>query len=220
MRNAAVRIALVALALVFARSFVGHAATLSPGASLKHSPSPSNATSLIVRGYGRTGFQIGPYIVDAAHDRPLDPELTLRAAIRALGKPTCDWPGHGQTFAYVTWSHNGQELFGTYAPANFNNPHPTSSTCAMNPSDVYVVSITAAGSRWHTDRGLRIGDSVARLRALYPGANDTLNAGNWVVGTIRVQPQGFNPINEPSLEFSTTHSVVEQLTIDIWAVGP
>jgi hypothetical protein len=32
---------------------------------------------------------------------------------------------------------------------------------------VYAV---ATGRRWHTDRGLRIGDTVARLRALYPRA--------------------------------------------------
>jgi hypothetical protein len=43
---------------------------------------------------------------------------------------------------------------------------------------------TAKSARWRTDRGLRVGDPVARIRALYPGARHFATApyaGWWLI---------------------------------------
>jgi hypothetical protein len=44
-----------------------------------------------------------------------------------------------------------------------------------------VVYAVATGRRWRTDRGLRIGDSASRLRALYPRAKAHRD-GWWLIG--------------------------------------
>jgi hypothetical protein len=43
-----------------------------------------------------------------------------------------------------------------------------------------LVRAVATGRRWHTNRGLRVGDSRARLRSLYPGAKAHRD-GWWLV---------------------------------------
>ena len=43
-----------------------------------------------------------------------------------------------------------------------------------------LVHAVATGSRWHTNRGVRIGDSRARLRSLYPRARAHRD-GRWLV---------------------------------------
>ena len=60
---------------------------------------------------------------------------------------------------------------------NFSGSDP----CA--PRTGYVQSMTTIGSRWRTDRGLRVGQPLARLRALYPNARRV--GGGWQITTRR-----------------------------------
>jgi hypothetical protein len=54
-----------------------------------------------------------------------------------------------------------------------------------NPCRVGALLVaTATSSRWRTDRGLRVGDPVSRIRALYPGARHFATApyaGWWLI---------------------------------------
>jgi len=175
-------------------------------APVKSAPPPSRSDFLIVRGNWHSGFQVGPYIVPASHDRPTDPDLTLSAAERALGKPTCEVT-KGNTYAatWETWNLDGQHLLGVYTPVHPLSRKPYDAACSISPSEMYINELYVGtylagrpfpGSMWHTDRGLRLGDTLARLRALYP---DARNVGhniepNWDVGTLidGAAPLGFD----------------------------
>jgi hypothetical protein len=83
-------------------------------------------------------------------------------ALAAYGRPsalrregtTCTgrWPGASLSLAFLSFEAN-----------------PCSSGI--------VVRAVATNRRWHTNRGLRIGNSIARLRALYPRA--TAHRDGW-----------------------------------------
>ena len=47
---------------------------------------------------------------------------------------------------------------------------PQGENACRAPAQVYVDTITVTDSRWRTPRALGIGDTVSRLRALYPKA--------------------------------------------------
>jgi hypothetical protein len=85
---------------------------------------------------------------------------TLRAAIRALGQPSGK-RGRGSEACTVRWSDIG--LVVLFANFGAND--------ACSPGFGRVQSVVIKGSKarpWRTDRGLRLGDSLARLRLLYP----------------------------------------------------
>lgn len=91
---------------------------------------------------------------------------TLAGAIRALGVPSsCGRVPGFRSFASVTWRElRLRMVFGTYGPV------PPRGPCAAA-GRIVLDSAFATGRRWRTGRGLRVGDSVAKLRRLYPHAH-------------------------------------------------
>ena len=94
----------------------------------------------------------------------VDANPTLAAAIAALGAPTsCRKLRNFGGFATVDWRQLGlRALFGTYGAGG-----------ARPCKAVRVVRLDnarATGKAWRTGRGLRPGDSVTKLRRLYPQA--------------------------------------------------
>jgi hypothetical protein len=95
-----------------------------------------------------------------------DRNPTLAAAIKAFGRPSSCAPVRNlSSFASVHWRTLGLRMvFGAYAarPAGVT---PCEATRALRLDSAY-----ASGREWETSRSLRGGDSVARLRELYPVA--------------------------------------------------
>jgi hypothetical protein len=91
---------------------------------------------------------------------------TYQDAIDAYGKPSACLPRKPwQPFATAVWRTEGFRLKITslgYIP-------PGKTFCTA-PRRVYIDTAIATGKRWHTTRGLRIGDTAAKLHRLYPHA--------------------------------------------------
>jgi hypothetical protein len=88
------------------------------------------------------------------------PDSTLAAAIRAYGDPSSR-RGTGSKACDVRWSPLGVRILF----ADFGGG------VACRPADGNAQSATVSGTRnWHTGNGLSLGDSVSRLRDLYPRA--------------------------------------------------
>jgi hypothetical protein len=99
-------------------------------------------------------------------------DARLRAAIRALGEPT-GTSGGGDS-CNVRWSNIGLLILF----ANFGGGE------ACEPGDGYAQVLVIKGKkahRWQTNRGLRIGDTVAELRRRHPEA--TLHPNGWWLAT-------------------------------------
>jgi hypothetical protein len=92
---------------------------------------------------------------------------TFQDAIRVFGKPSaCLERKPRQPNATAVWRTQGFRLKITslgYIP-------PGKTFCTAAPRIVYVDTAIATGKRWQTTRGLRIGDSAAKLHRLYPHA--------------------------------------------------
>ena len=56
---------------------------------------------------------------------------------------------------------------------------PSGKTGCTAPKLIHVSTIHVTGKRWYTSRKLRVGDSVARLRTLYPKASTTKGVRGW-----------------------------------------
>ena len=99
----------------------------------------------------------------ASFEAATDPSLA--GAIRALGVPSsCRRVSGFRSFASVAWRRlRLRMVFGTYGPI------PPRGPCAAA-GRIVLDSAFATGPRWRTARGLRVGDSVAKLRRLYPHA--------------------------------------------------
>jgi hypothetical protein len=91
---------------------------------------------------------------------------TYQEAIDVYGRPSVCLPRKPwQPFATAVWRTEGFRLKITslgYIP-------PGKTFCTA-PRRVYIDTAIATGKRWHTTRGLRIGDSAAKLHRLYPHA--------------------------------------------------
>jgi hypothetical protein len=91
---------------------------------------------------------------------------TYQEAIDAYGKPSVCLPRRPwQPFATAVWRTEGFRLKITslgYIP-------PGKTFCTA-PRRVYIDTAIVTGKRWHTTRGLRIGDGAAKLHRLYPHA--------------------------------------------------
>jgi hypothetical protein len=91
---------------------------------------------------------------------------TYQDAINAYGKPSACLPRKPrQAFATAVWRTEGFRLKITSL-----GYIPPGKTLCTDPRHVYVDTAIATGRRWHTTRGLRIGDSAAKLHRLYPFA--------------------------------------------------
>jgi hypothetical protein len=99
---------------------------------------------------------IGPWQVDA--------NPSLAGAIAAFGAPSrCTRVSGLPAFASVKWRGLGlRAVFGTYGSGG---ARPCQATRAVR-----LDNARASSKEWQTGLGLRVGDSVAKLRRLYPAA--------------------------------------------------
>jgi hypothetical protein len=88
---------------------------------------------------------------------------TLQGAITAFGKP--DDCTLRSWFALAVWRSAGFRLRITTLGGL-----PTGETFCTAPHEVKIDSVIVTGKRWHTRRGLFIGDSLAKFHRLYPTA--------------------------------------------------
>jgi hypothetical protein len=154
------RIALVVVALS-----AGAAATLAEGRP---------AGSFLIQ--TSASFQrLGDYWVS---DEP-----TYQGAIDALGAPSgCRLVNGNPTWVTATW-----RTLGVWMNLVTFGGMPSGKTGCTAPKLIQVSTIRVTGRRWYTSRKLRVGDSVARLRGLYPNAPTTngvqgwYNRGYWLV---------------------------------------
>jgi hypothetical protein len=106
---------------------------------------------------------------------------SLRGAVRALGPPSRVVSTSNIT-CRVSWRRLGIAM-GFY---NLGGADP------CRPRYGRFSHAVARGAGWHTGRGLRVGDSVSRLRSLYPNArfrsDAQYGAGWWLV--VRRTPFG------------------------------
>ncbi|HEX6701713.1 MAG TPA: hypothetical protein VF101_13375 [Gaiellaceae bacterium] len=90
-------------------------------------------------------------------------DASLADAVRALGEPSSCKPVKGMAgFATVKWA--GLGLRGTFGSYGVDGLHP----CGAR--KVRLDNMRASGAAWRTGAGLRIGDSLSKLRRLYPHA--------------------------------------------------
>jgi hypothetical protein len=114
---------------------------------------------VIAVGGPRQQHRIGSYYVNS----PQNAGRSYAAAVRAFGRPTSLRPNAYQTNRCTgSWPSLGLTItFETEAP------QPCSATkLALS----FWAGATIRARLWRTDRGLRVGDSLAKLRRLYPDA--------------------------------------------------
>jgi hypothetical protein len=81
-----------------------------------------------------------------------------------------------------------------------------------------LVIAIATAVQWHTTKGLRVGDSVARLRTLYPGATFFRGApyqGWWLITRRTCAEVGSQPY--PGLRARTAHRRVAAFVVGVAA---
>jgi hypothetical protein len=103
---------------------------------------------------------------------------SYRPALAAFGKPDAQGSAYQSNVCTVRWTSLGVDLDF----ASTLKPCQNLARSAWYGATVYA-------PRWKTDRGLRVGDSIQRLRALYPKAkllNLPPKAPTWVLQTHRV----------------------------------
>jgi hypothetical protein len=91
-------------------------------------------------------------------------DATYRDAIDVFGKPSACLPRRPWSpFATAVWRTEGFRLkittLGGLAPGK---------TFCTDPPHVHIDSAIVTGRRWHTRRGLRVGDDATKLHRLYP----------------------------------------------------
>jgi len=101
---------------------------------------------------------------------------SLAGAIAAFGAPSrCTKVSGLPGFASVEWRGLGlRAVFGTYG---LGGTRPCQAVHAVR-----LDNARASSAEWQTGRGLRVGDSVAKLRKLYPQA------------FLRTYPRGIPPV--------------------------
>ncbi len=56
---------------------------------------------------------------------------------------------------------------------------PAGKTGCTAPASIHVSTVRVTGTRWYTSFGLRVGDSVVKLRRLYRRAQSTRGVPGW-----------------------------------------
>lgn len=138
--------------------------------------------------------------------------LKLRKAIRAFGTPSSRKPvGDGRTACKVLWKTRGLQVTST----NFGRPPAGRTTCQGDHGFVQVIAVRgkAAKGEWRTNRGLRVGSSLKRLKNLYPKARHH-RRGEWWLITDGL-PYGEGP--SPILYAQVTKKRVS--SISVWVGG-
>jgi hypothetical protein len=95
----------------------------------------------------------------------IERDPTLRGAIRALGRPTSCRVLDGPDHAVAVWRPLGAAVeLRTYGSLRDGE------TGCTAPGHIQVDHVRVTGRGWLTSLGLRVGDSTAKLRHLYPKA--------------------------------------------------
>jgi hypothetical protein len=119
---------------------------------------PADARSFVLRA---TGSATGLGEVQAIGDfkPPVNPRL--RAAVRTFGQP--DRRRGGGEICRVRWNRFGLTIiFQNFGGFN-----------SCGPRGLAQKAIVSGDRPWRTTKGLRLGNSVARIRQLYPNARRT-----------------------------------------------
>jgi hypothetical protein len=132
-------------------------------------------------------------------------DASLQAATKAFGPPDSRRRGSQGINCDLRWDARGLEL-----------AFVSSIGKACAPSYGFFCSATITGDAWKTDRGLRIGDSIERLRSLYPAAAK-LSAG--FMQTWRLE-EGTTPCEGGSgIEAATIGNSVNSFQVSYGAIG-
>jgi hypothetical protein len=98
-----------------------------------------------------------------------------QGAIDALGESSaCRLVNGEPTLAVASWRSLGVRM----TLVTFGGM-PRGETGCTRPDLIWISTIRVVGKRWYTSKTLRIGDSVARLRSLYPHAIATKGVRGW-----------------------------------------
>lgn len=98
-----------------------------------------------------------------------------KGAIDALGDPSaCHLVNGDPSWATAAWRPLGVRMslvtFGGMAVGE---------TGCTAPETIWVSTIRVTGKRWYTSKKLRVGDTVTRLRRLYPNAKGSKGVRGW-----------------------------------------
>ena len=132
-------------------------------------PSSASAADLVVKVRSKHVSALGGFGTNGSHG-------TLRNAVRAWGRPSTR-KSAGGGFCHVNWSSVGVKAVFV-------------SGCGDSSR---IQRATLHGTRWTTERGLRVGDPTARLKQLYPGAEFTVS-NFWLYTAYDSFVQGQAPI--------------------------
>ena len=137
-------------------------------------------------------------------------DARLRAAIRALGEPTGKSSVYGGEACNVRWSDIGLLIkFSNFGGGD-----------ACLPGDGYAQVLVIKGKsarRWQTNRGLTLGNTVARLRQLHPSA--TLHPDGWWLATKYVPYGEGCPCPDAALRAKVAHGRVSSFRAWIGGAG-
>lgn len=99
-------------------------------------------------------------------------------AISAFGRPDTCVRGNGAIQGIARWGKIGVTLYA--ATLGYAGP---GKTACNDPRDWQVDHVVVSGKNFATTRGLRVGDSVSRLHALYPDSkwHSGWNEGVWLI---------------------------------------
>jgi hypothetical protein len=148
-----------------------------------------------------TATRIGPFHVD--RDR-------IRDAVSDFGPP--DSREAKRNTCTLRWNQKGVEILFVST---------TGSRC--DPDLNFFCAATLTTHRWRTTKGLRVGDSLARLHALYPAAARATEPGfnqRWVLdaGTLPCRLAGENGLTE-GLQATTIGDRVDRFGVYYFSVG-
>ena len=163
---------------------------------------PADARSFVIRA---TGSTTGLGEVQAIGDFKPATNPRLGAAVRAFG-PTSSRRGGGE-ICRVRWANLG--VFGI-----FQNFGGRGSSCQGRIG--LAQKVVVSGDRpWRTFRGLRLGDSAARVRQLHPAARRTPRGFRLVEGVL---PFG-SPVRYAVLGARMANGRVSAFTVFVGAAG-
>jgi hypothetical protein len=156
-------------------------------------------------------------------DYQIDGNSTYAGAVAAFGaSSSCRLMKRDPSHALAAWRALGVVIeLRTYGSL------PRGKTGCTASRLIHVHTVRATDHRWHTSRGLAVGDAVQRLRHLYPSAKSARSLpgwyeqGYWLV-TRRVGGYegigGLKPL-APVLMAETRHGRVSALVLVVGAEG-
>jgi len=110
----------------------------------------------------------------------IDKDPTYAGAIDALGpSSSCRlvknrFLGVDRSHAFASWT-----MFGVAIELRTYGSLPQAKSACTAPHLIRVHTVRASDRRWRTSRGLRVGDSVTRLRRLYSSAKAVHELPGW-----------------------------------------